>query len=90
MILNASHQLCMRRGARRKVVTMQRLGVKLPYVYQVQVSKRNVDHLVPFTGINLTVVIERFSFECRNTKTKVITLTNQNSRKQSIHVQCMI
>ena len=27
--------------------------------------------------------IERFSFECRKTKTKVITLTNPNSRKQS-------
>ena len=26
--------------------------------------------------------IERFSFECRKTKTKVITLTNHNSRKQ--------
>ena len=25
---------------------------------------------------------ERFSFECRKTKTKVITLTNHNSRKQ--------
>ena len=28
-------------------------------------------------------VIERLSFECRKTKTKVITLTNYNSRKQS-------
>ena len=28
--------------------------------------------------------MERFSFECRKTKTKVITLTNHNSRKQSI------
>ena len=27
--------------------------------------------------------LERFSFECRKTKTKVITLTNHNSRKQS-------
>ena len=27
--------------------------------------------------------IERFSFECRKTKTKVITLTNHNSCKQS-------
>ena len=27
--------------------------------------------------------IERFSIECRNTKTKVITLTNHNSCKQS-------
>ena len=27
--------------------------------------------------------IEWFSFECRKTKTKVITLTNHNSRKQS-------
>ena len=27
--------------------------------------------------------IERFSIECRKTKTKVITLTNHNSRKQS-------
>ena len=26
---------------------------------------------------------ERFSFECRKTKTKVISLTNHNSRKQS-------
>ena len=28
-------------------------------------------------------LLERFSFECRETKTKVITLTNHNSRKQS-------
>ena len=28
-------------------------------------------------------LLERFSFECRKTKTKVITLTNHNSRKQS-------
>ena len=28
-------------------------------------------------------VIERFSFKCRKTTTKVITLTNHNSRKQS-------
>ena len=28
-------------------------------------------------------ILERFSFECRKTKTKVITLTNHNSRKQS-------
>ena len=34
-----------------------------------------------FIGI---IVMERFSIECRNTKTKVITLTNHNSRKQSI------
>ena len=27
--------------------------------------------------------LERFSFKCRKTKTKVITLTNHNSRKQS-------
>ena len=27
--------------------------------------------------------IERFSLECRKTKTKVITVTNHNSRKQS-------
>ena len=31
----------------------------------------------------LIEAIERFSFECRKTKTKVITLTNHNSRKQS-------
>ena len=31
----------------------------------------------------LTNLIERFSFECRKTKTKVITLTNHNSCKQS-------
>ena len=30
-----------------------------------------------------TSLIERFSFECRKTKTKVITLTNHNNRKQS-------
>ena len=30
-------------------------------------------------------IIERFSFECRKTKTKVITLTNHNSRKQSMN-----
>ena len=29
------------------------------------------------------VALERFSFKCRKTKTKVITLTNHNSRKQS-------
>ena len=29
------------------------------------------------------VSLERFSVECRKTKTKVITLTNHNSRKQS-------
>ena len=29
------------------------------------------------------IALERFSFECRKTKTKVITLTNHNSRKQS-------
>ena len=28
-------------------------------------------------------VLERFSIKCRKTKTKVITLTNHNSRKQS-------
>ena len=28
-------------------------------------------------------LLERFSIECRKTKTKVITLTNHNSRKQS-------
>ena len=28
------------------------------------------------------ITIEWFSFECRKTKTKVITLTNHNSRKQ--------
>ena len=32
---------------------------------------------------DLYYVIERFSFECRKTKTKLITLTNHNSRKQS-------
>ena len=34
---------------------------------------------VPF--IRLRWMRERFSFECRKTKTKVITLTNHNSRK---------
>ena len=29
------------------------------------------------------LMIERFSTECRKTKTKVITLTNHNRRKQS-------
>ena len=29
------------------------------------------------------VALERFSFECRKTETKVITMTNHNSRKQS-------
>ena len=28
------------------------------------------------------IQLERFSFECRKTKTKVITLTNHNTRKQ--------
>ena len=32
---------------------------------------------------NISSCIEQFSFECRKTKTKVITLTNHNSRKQS-------
>ena len=32
---------------------------------------------------NILYVLERFSFECRKTKTKVITLTNHNSLKQS-------
>ena len=34
-------------------------------------------------GVKYEKSIERFSFECRKTKTKVITLTNHNSRKQS-------
>ena len=34
-------------------------------------------------GLRQLSVIERFSFKCRKTKTKVITLTNHNSRKQS-------
>ena len=31
----------------------------------------------------MTQNLEQFSIECRKTKTKVITLTNHNSRKQS-------
>ena len=34
-------------------------------------------------GDSIPAEIERFSFECRKTKTKVITLINHNSRKQS-------
>ena len=34
-------------------------------------------------GRDYVNVLERFSFECRKTKTKVIILTNHNSRKQS-------
>ena len=39
-------------------------------------------------------ILKRFSFECRNTKTKVITLTNHNTRKQRnepirIRSECM-
>ena len=33
--------------------------------------------------IQIVIVTERFSFECRKTKTKEITLTNHNSCKQS-------
>ena len=33
--------------------------------------------------ISVLMHLERFSFECRKTKTKVIPLTNHNSRKQS-------
>ena len=32
---------------------------------------------------NKSAMIERFSNECRQTKTKVITLTNQKGRRQS-------
>ena len=34
-------------------------------------------------GLGIGKVTERFSFQCRKTKTNVITLTNHNSRKQS-------
>ena len=34
-------------------------------------------------GLHGAEELERFSFECRKTKTKVITLTNHDSRKQS-------
>ena len=37
----------------------------------------------PDESLFLVFDIGRFSFECRKTKTKVITLTNHNSRKQS-------
>ena len=33
--------------------------------------------------MRLVLVLEQFSFECRKTKTKVISLTNHNKRKQS-------
>ena len=36
-----------------------------------------MDLVIPF------YTVERFSFECRETKTKVITLTNRNRRRQS-------
>ena len=33
--------------------------------------------------VRITGVIERFLIECRKTKTKVITFTNQRTRRQS-------
>ena len=35
------------------------------------------------TAFLTITILERFSFECRKTKTKVITLTDHNIRKQS-------
>ena len=49
-------------------------------------SRRSISDIGPFCSTKNTPIahtIERFSFECRKTKTKVITLTNHNSCKQS-------
>ena len=38
--------------------------------------------LKPVTGVSaLLLLLERFSFECRETKTKAITMTNHNKLK---------
>ena len=39
--------------------------------------------VIGMSGVRVENIIERFAIECRKTKTKVITLTNHNSRKQS-------
>ena len=44
----------------------------------------NTSHVYATVQVTVTSILlkERFSFECRKTKTKVITLTNYNTRKQ--------
>ena len=47
------------------------------------VSKTSSSVLLRWENKIIIIIIERFSFECRKTQTKVITPTNHNSRKQS-------
>ena len=58
------------------------------YVFWVFLSNRAIKivtqmYRVICTSALLSKLLERFSIECRKTKTKEITLTNHNSRKQS-------
>ena len=71
------------------------MKLKLPYhldgmmLMKHQLERRNVVSVMNVAIYRFTPLsqrarcIERFSFKCRKTKTKVITLTNHNSRKQS-------
>ena len=63
---------------------VKKISAASPFLTHVSVfGSHDETHFLVFDVLLKLSKLERFSFECRKIKTKVISLTNHNSRKQS-------
>ena len=63
---------------------VKKISAASPFLTHVSVFEHHDEtHFLVFDILLKLSKLERFSFECRKIKTKVITLTNHNSHKQS-------